>query len=495
MTVQEIIENPNQFYIGGAWTDPSTADKITVLNSATEEVFEVVAEAQPADVDRAVAAAREAFDKGPWPRMSHLERAEYIRALADELEKRADRHSRIWTTESGVIHSIASARMDSITANYRFHADLASTFPFQERHPSASGGALSLLVREPVGVVGAIVPWNGTPGLITSKVAPALLAGCTVIVKASPEAPGSAYILAEAAHAAGIPAGVINILTADRAASERLVEHPDVDKIAFTGSTIAGMKIGSICGGRIARQTLELGGKSPALILDDYDIETAAKTITEKATFLTGQVCASLTRIIVSRSRHDDLVEALASRFSEVSVGDPFEASCQMGPLAMSRQRDRVEGYIAKGKEEGAKLATGGSRPAHLNRGYFIEPTVFGNVDNNFTIAREEIFGPVLSVIPADSDADMIEIANDTDFGLNASVFTNDVDRAYSVAREIRSGTVGQNGYRAELGIAFGGFKQSGLGREGGTEGVHPYLETKVVVLDGMPENAGRVVE
>ncbi|AJE49182.1 aldehyde dehydrogenase [Celeribacter indicus] len=493
MTVHDIIENPEKFYIDGAWTAPSGTAQITVLNSATEEVFEVVAEAQEADVNRAVEAARRAFDRGPWPRMSHEERADYLRRLADELDKRAERHARIWTTESGVLHSIAAARMGSIAATYRYYADLAATYPFQERHPSASGGELALLVREPVGVVGAIVPWNGTPGLITSKVAPALLAGCTVIVKASPEAPGSAYILAEAAHAAGLPEGVVNILTADREVSEKLVAHPGVDKIAFTGSTVAGMKIGAICGGRIARQTLELGGKSPALILDDYDVETAARTITEKATFLTGQVCASLTRILVSRSRHDDLVEALSSNFATVNVGDPFESACQMGPLAMSRQRDRVEGYIAKGKDEGAVLATGGGRPAHLNRGYFVEPTVFGNVENSFTIAREEIFGPVLSVIPVDGEREMIDVANDTNFGLNASVFTNDFDKAYSVAREIRSGTVGQNSYRAELGLAFGGFKQSGLGREGGTEGLHPYLETKVVVLDGMPSNAGRI--
>ncbi|MBN9889276.1 aldehyde dehydrogenase [Salipiger abyssi] len=493
MSLQDVIEHPGKFYIGGAWTEPSSGDEITVLNSATEEVFEVVAEAQEADVNRAVDAARQAFDKGPWPRMSHEERAGYLRALADELDKRAERHARIWVTESGVLHSIAATRMGSIAATYRYYADLASTFPFQEKHPSASGGELALLVREPVGVVGAIVPWNGTPGLITSKVAPALLAGCCVVVKASPEAPGSAYILAEAAEAAGLPEGVVNILTADREVSEKLVAHPGVDKIAFTGSTIAGQKIGAICGGRIARQTLELGGKSPALILDDYDIETAAKAITEKATFLTGQVCASLTRIVVSKARHDDMVEALSSQFARVNVGDPFDAACQMGPLAMSRQRDRVEGYIAKGREEGAKLAAGGGRPAHLNRGYFVEPTVFGNVQNSFTIAREEIFGPVLSVIPAEDESAMIDIANDTDFGLNASVFTNDYDRAYSFAREIRSGTVGQNSYRAELGLAFGGFKQSGLGREGGTEGLHPYLETKVIVLDGMPSNAGRI--
>jgi acyl-CoA reductase-like NAD-dependent aldehyde dehydrogenase len=277
--------------------------------------------------------------------------------------------------------------------------------------------------------------------------------------------------------------------------SELLVRHPGIDKITFTGSTAAGRRIASICGDRIARCTLELGGKSAAVILDDYDVGTAAKTIAGRATFLTGQVCSSLTRIVVTRKRHDALVEALSESFGKVKVGDPFDPSCEMGPLAMSRQRDRVEGYIEKGKAEGATLAAGGGRPAHLNRGYFIEPTVFANVDNNSTIAREEIFGPVLSVIPAENEANAVEIANDTIYGLNASVFTNDVDRAYATARQLRSGTVGHNSFRTDFSIAFGGFKQSGMGREGGTEGLLPYLETKTVILDEMPKSIGRVVD
>jgi betaine-aldehyde dehydrogenase len=268
-----------------------------------------------------------------------------------------------------------------------------------------------------------------------------------------------------------------------------LVRHPGVDKISFTGSSAAGKKIASICGERIARFTLELGGKSAALILDDYDVETAAKALIAPACRLTGQVCASLTRIVVSRNRHDQFVEALAANFGAVKVGDPFDPATQMGPVAMRRQRDRIEGFIAQGKAEGAQLATGGGRPAHLNRGFFVEPTVFGNVDNNSTIAREEIFGPVLSVIPADNEAHAIEIANDTVYGLNNSVFTNDPDRAYQVARQLRSGTVGHNIYRGDFSIAFGGFKQSGIGREGGTEGLMPYLETKTIILEGIPSH------
>jgi aldehyde dehydrogenase (NAD+) len=495
MTEASPVKHPDKFFIDGQWTDPSSTAKIQVTNSATEELFLTVAEAQEADVNRAVAAARKAFDHGPWPRMSHAERAEHMRAMAAELDKLAVPHAQIWTTEAGALHSFTKARTAGISGDYLGYAALAETFPFQERHTPKAGGEVALLVREPVGVVTAIVPWNAAPGAISSKVGPALIAGCTVIVKVPPEAPGAAYILAEACESAGLPPGVINILTADRAVSELLVRHPDVDKIAFTGSTAAGRRIASICGERIARCTLELGGKSPAVIMDDYDIATAAQSLASRAIFLTGQVCASLTRVIVTRQRHDALVEALSAQFQNVKVGDPFDSATQMGPLAMRRQFERVEGYIRKGKEEGATLATGGKRPAHLDRGFFIEPTVFGNVDNNYTIAREEIFGPVLAVIPADSEEQAIDIANDTIYGLNASVFTNDLERAYGAARRIRSGTVGQNVMRNESSIAFGGFKQSGIGREGGAEGLRSYLETKVVVLDGMPQSAGRVVD
>jgi acyl-CoA reductase-like NAD-dependent aldehyde dehydrogenase len=313
------------------------------------------------------------------------------------------------------------------------------------------------------------VPWNAAPGAIASKVGPALIAGCTVIVKVSPEAPGAAYILAEACESAGLPPGVLNILTAERPVSELLVRHPGVDKVAFTGSTVAGRRIASICAERVARCTLELGGKSPAIILDDYDIATAAQSIASRATFLTGQVCAALTRIIVTRKRHAALVDALSANFEKVKVGDPFDPATQMGPLAMQRQRERVEGYIQKGKAEGATLATGGKRPAHLDRGFFIEPTVFGNVDNNSTIAREEIFGPVLSVIPADDEEQAVDIANDTIYGLNARC-SRRPRTCYATARRIRSAPSGRTSAQREVLRRY--FKQSGIGREGGTEGL-----------------------
>jgi aldehyde dehydrogenase (NAD+) len=480
------LQNADRFFIGGEWVQPSSDAKIDVIDSGTEQLFFSVAEAQAADVSRAVGAARQAFDEGPWPRMTHAERAGYLRAIAEGMAKRGEDLGQIWPRESGVLAAIARHSGAGSAQTFNYYAGLADTFPFEEpAKPSA--GDFGLIVREPVGVVGAIIPWNAPMSLISYKVAPAMLAGCTVVLKSSPEAPGEGYILAEVAQSVGLPPGVLNVLTADREVSELLVRDPRVDKITFTGSTAAGRRIASICGERIARCTLELGGKSAAVILDDMDVATAAATLAQAECFLSGQVCSSLTRVVVTRSRHDELLEALAGTFAQVRVGDPYDSATQMGPLAASRQRDRVLGYIARGVEDGATLATGGGRPRDLERGWYVEPTVFGNVSNSSVIAQEEIFGPVISVIPAEDEADAIKVANDTIYGLNASVFTNDVDRARAVAGQLRSGTVGHNAFRTDFGVSFGGFKQSGIGREGGTEGLHPFLETKFVVLNGRP--------
>jgi len=481
------LRHADRFFIDGEWVAPSTDATFDVIDSSTEQVYFRVPEAQEGDMDRAVTAARRAFDEGPWPRMTHVDRAECLRGIANGLRDRAEDIGQIWPRESGALYLIARHGAAGIAGAFDFYADLARTFPFEER-VQPSMGEFGLLVREPVGVVGAIIPWNAPIGLITYKIAPALLAGCTVVLKCSPEAPGDAYVVAEIAEAIGLPAGVLNVVTADREVSELLVRDARVDKITFTGSTAAGQRIASICGARIARCTLELGGKSAALILDDMDLNYAAATLAKAECMLAGQVCSSLTRIVVSRQRHDELVDALAGAFSQVRVGDPFDSSTQMGPLVSSRQRDRVEGYIAKGQEQGATLVTGGGRPKDLDRGYYVEPTVFGHVDNSSAIAQEEIFGPVLSVIPADNEEHVVALANDTIYGLNASVFTHDVDRARQVARRLRSGTVGHNAFRTDFGIAFGGFKQSGIGREGGTEGLLPFLETKTVILEGVPD-------
>lgn len=483
------VRHADKFFIDGAWVKPSSQSTIDVTDSGTERLFFRVAEAQATDMGRAVAAARAAFDDGPWPRLSHAQRAEYLRAFAAGLAERSGDLAEIWPRQSGVLHSVAQYSGQMAGATFSYYADLAETFPFEETAKPTMGGEFALIVREPVGVVGAIIPWNAPLVIAAYKIAPALIAGCTVILKASPEAPGEAYVLAEIAESIGLPPGVLNVVTADREVSELLVRDQRVDKITFTGSTVAGRKIAALCGERIARVTLELGGKSAAVILDDMDIDVAAATLSDASAgcVLSWQVCASLTRIVISRSRHDEFVDALASRFAQIRVGDPFETATQMGPLAMSRQRDRVENYIAKGIADGATLATGGGRPKHLERGWFIEPTVFGNVDNSSAIAQDEIFGPVLSVIPADDERQAVAIANDTIYGLNASVFTNDIDRAREVAGQLRSGTVGHNSFRSDFGLAFGGFKQSGIGREGGTEGLLPFLETKSVILEGTP--------
>lgn len=484
------ILHDDRFFIGGEWVTPSSSDVITVVDSSTEETYFSVPEAREADMTRAVDAAREAFDRGPWPRMAHAERADFLRAIGEGLRGKSDEAGQLWPRESGALFAIAQHTAGGMAGVFDYYAGLASTFAFEEQMRPTMGGEFGLLVREPVGVVGAIIPWNAPLSLISYKIAPALLAGCTVVLKSSPEAPGDAYLFGEIAESIGLPPGVLNIVTADREVSELLVRNPGIDKITFTGSTAAGRRIASLCGERIARCTLELGGKSAAVVLDDMDLQAAASAIAGAECFLSGQVCSSLTRIIVSRPRHDELVDALANTFSQVRVGDPFDSQTQMGPLAMSRQRDRVEDFIAKGLSEGATLATGGGRPKDLDRGYYIEPTVFGNVDNHSTIAREEIFGPVLSVIPADNEDHAVTLANDTIYGLNASVFTNDVDRARQVAGQIRSGTVGHNAFRTDFGMAFGGFKQSGLGREGGTEGLLPFLETKTVILNGQPSGS-----
>ena len=480
-----IIRHPRSLFIDGAWSAEARGGAIDVINPTTEEVFLTVAEADEDDIDRAVAAARRAFDNGPWPRMSHAERAGYLRRFADEIDERVGAIATIWTSEMGITQSMALPFSHTIGGIYRYYADLADTFAWEERFDNPQmGGDHALIVNEPVGVVGAIVPWNAPINILSFKLAPALIAGCTIVLKMSPEAPGVGYIVAEIAEKIGLPPGVINMVTADRTASDRLVRNPGVDKIAFTGSSGVGKHIAGVCAERLARYTLELGGKSAALILDDYDIGTAAQSLVGSACAMSGQICSSLTRIVVSANRHDELVDALAAGFQGVVVGDPFDEATGLGPLAMERQRDRVESMVRAAERDGNRIATGGKRPAGLNRGWFYEPTVITNVDNNDMIARDEIFGPVLTVLKARDEAHAIEIANDTRFGLNNSVFTRDPGKAYALARRLHSGTVGHNGWRSDMSIGFGGFKESGVGREGGVNGLRAYLEPKTIIMD-----------
>ncbi|WP_261528966.1 aldehyde dehydrogenase [Burkholderia multivorans] len=479
------IPHADRLYIGGRWVAPASTETCAVLNCATEDVVAHAAMANEADVDAAVRAARDAFDRGPWPHLSPAERGAFLEKIAARLEALNDDFARGWSIESGVLYRIAKPRIGLfLSGAFRQYAAMAHSYPFVAPARAVTGHQ-AYRVQEPVGVVAVIVPWNGPAGLLAYKIAPALLAGCTVVIKNSPETPSSGHLFAQICDEVGLPPGVVNMLTADRTVSESLVRHPGVDKITFTGSTGAGRRIGAVAAERVARVTLELGGKSPAVVLDDYDVEAAAKVLgAPYFSYLSGQVCHSLTRIIVPRAKHDRMVDALVEAARGMVLGDPLDDATSMGPLATAAQRDVVERLVVQGVSDGARLAIGGKRPAHLTRGFFFEPTVFANVDNRSRIAQNELFGPVLSVIPADSEQHAIEMANDTIFGLNAAVFTHDTERALRVARRLRAGSVGHNASRTDFSIGFGGFKQSGIGREGGTGGLEAFLESKTVVLD-----------
>ena len=410
--------------------------------------------------------------------MSPAERAEALRRIRTEVEARLDEMCLAFTAEIGAPYAVSQAFHRNAMAMWDDSATLHERFAFEEERSWADGHAR--IVREPVGVVATIIPWNGPVATASLKIGPALAAGCTVVLKPAPEGPVSTMLLAEAFEAAGLPEGVISVLPAGREAGEHLVRHPDVDKVAFTGSTAAGRRIMSLCGERIARVTLELGGKSAAIIADDIALDEVLPTVVPAGIAHSGQVCAALTRILVPRAPPWRGRAAVAAAMADVTVGDPIDPTTFLGPLAAERQRDRVESYVALGQAEGATLASGGGRPAHLERGWFVEPTLFADVDNAMRIAREEIFGPVLCVIPFDDIDDAVAIANDSDYGLSGAVYARtprSASRSPAACGRARSTST-----RGMCVVQpFGGFKQSGLGREGNVEGLTPYLETKVI--------------
>jgi aldehyde dehydrogenase (NAD+) len=481
------IANPDKLYIGGEWVTPNSRRQLEMVSPNTEQVIARCAEADETDMDRAVAAARQAFDSGPWPSTPAAERVAAFRRMVAHLETRIPELALCWTAQMGGLSSFAGPMHGGSVATLGEIANYAEKFQFVEQRATV-GAAAGLVIHEPVGVVAAIAPWNGPFGIMANKVAYALLTGCTVVMKPSPETPLEAYIIAEAAEAAGLPPGVVNLVPSHREAADHLVNNPGVDKVSFTGSTLAGKRIAQVCGERIARYTLELGGKSAAIVRDDFPTEAAAKLLTGTLNLMSGQVCAMLSRAIVPRARHDELAAAIAAEMKQVVIGHSDDPQTQLGPLAMKRQLERVEMYIEEGKKT-ADLVTGGNRPSHLNQGYFIEPTLFANVDNTSRISQEEIFGPVLALIPCEDEEDAIRIANESNYGLNGSVLTQDAQAAYDIGRRIRTGGFGQNGLRMDFGLPFGGFKQSGIGREGGPEGLWGYVETKTMLLDAMPAN------
>ncbi|TSD94126.1 aldehyde dehydrogenase [Skermania sp. ID1734] len=470
--------NYTRLFIDGRWEKPASDDKIRVISPFTEQIVAEVPAATKADVDRAVAAARNAFDNGPWPQLSLTERIDVLNRVSAKLGEQQELLARIVSDEMGCPISL-SRTMQSAGAKALLDSfiDLAPQVEWSTIRRSSTG--TGLVTREPVGVVAAVVPWNA-PMLVTMlKLAPALLSGCTAILKTSPEAPLDSYLFAEMLESAGLPPGVLSVLPADREVSEYLVTHRDVDKVSFTGSTAAGRRVAALCGQDLRRVTLELGGKSAAVILEDADLDLAVAQIRKLSLRNTGQACSNKTRVVVARSREAELLDRLTAMVESMPVGDPADDATEVGPLVAARQRDMVERYIEIGRGEGAKVVIGGGRPAGLDRGWFVEPTIFSEVQPNMRIAQEEIFGPVLSVLSFGDDDEAVAIANNSEFGLNGSVFTADDERALAVARRIRTGTVELNGHVVGFHSPIGGFKASGIGREAGIEGFEAYVELK----------------
>lgn len=469
----------DRLFIGGEWAAPAGTGVIDVVSPHTEEVIGRVPEGTEGDIDAAVAAARRAFDEGPWPRMTPAERAEIVGRLSAIYAERQQEMADLVTAEMGspIMFSVfGQAAIPQMVLQY--YVDLAASYTWEEERQGMLGPVT--VTQEPVGVVAAIVPWNVPQFTLMLKLAPALIAGCTVVAKPSPETPLDSYLLAEWIREAGIPEGVVNFVPAGREVGAHLVAHPDVDKVSFTGSTAAGRKIGAVCGEQLKRVTLELGGKSAAIILDDADLASTVEGFKLASLMNNGEACAAQTRILASRRRYDEVADALATMVGGLSVGDPSDYGCEIGPLVARRQQERVENYIRIGQDEGAKLITGGLNRPH-DRGWYVAPTVFGDVGNDMRIAREEIFGPVLVLIPYEDEADAVRIANDSDYGLGGSVWTSDVDHGVEVARRIRTGSCGVNMYTLDPNTPFGGYKNSGLGRELGPEGLHAYLEHKSI--------------
>jgi acyl-CoA reductase-like NAD-dependent aldehyde dehydrogenase len=473
-------------FIGGEWVAPATSEVIDVVSPLTEEVIATVAAAGAADVDRAVAAARKAFDEGPWPRTDPAERIAAVQRLADLYGARKKEMAQTITNEMGAPISFSKFAQATLPIFLmKAYSSLAEQFAWESSRPGFYGSDL-IVRKEAIGVVAAVVPWNMPQFLLVGKLAPALLAGCPIVIKPSPETALDALLLAEIVAEAGLPEGLVSILPGGRETGAHLVAHPGVDKVSFTGSTAVGREVGAVCGRQLKHVSLELGGKSAAIVLDDADPEKVANGVKVAGLMNSGQACVAQTRILVPQSRYDDYLDAMVQMMQAVPVGDPNDPTTEIGPLVAKRQQERVKGYIETGVKEGARLVAGGAdAPAGLDRGWFVRPTLFADVDNSMAIAREEIFGPVLSVIPYTDDADAVKKANDSDYGLSGSVWTAEQDRGLDVARQIRTGSFGVNEpYSMDPFGPFGGVKASGIGRELGKEGLEGYVDSKVISIN-----------
>ena len=468
----------DSLYMNGQWVPSTGAGRIDVVNASTEEVIDSVPQGTAEDVDRAVRAASDAFES--WSTTSAAERAKFLRAIAEGIQARSAELVETVSKEVGSpvwFSQLAQVGLPGI--DVASVADIIENFQFEETVGS------SLVVKEPVGVVGCITPWNYPLHQITAKIAPALAVGCTVVLKPSEVAPLNAFILAEIIDSAGLPEGVFNLVTGyGTEVGEALASHPRVDMISFTGSTRAGRRVSALASETVKRVALELGGKSPNVVLEDADFERAVPDAISQCFINSGQTCSALTRLIVPRSRLAEVEEMARTVAESYKVGDPFEDGVGLGPVISGTQLERVTGYIRKGIDEGAKLIIGGpERPDGLEKGYYVRPTVFSEVRSDMTIAREEIFGPVLVILPYEDEEEAVRIANDTDYGLAGGVWAGDQERAKSVARRIRTGQVAINGGSFNPVAPFGGYKQSGNGRELGKFGIEEFLEIKAMQL------------
>jgi aldehyde dehydrogenase (NAD+) len=472
----------DSFFIGNEWVAPASTRRFTLINPSTEEVIGTVPEAVEADVDRAVAAARRALATPCWTDISAAERGAVMERFMAAIAARSEAIAKTVSTQNGMPIAISQALEGQFAVGVvQYYAQLAQTRGQPDVRPSQMGKE-TLVEATPKGVVAAIVPWNFPVTLALNKIAPAMAAGCTLVIKPSPGTVLDSYLLAEAALEAGVPAGVLNWIAADRDVGAYLVSHPGVDKVAFTGSTAAGRLIGRTCGELLRPVTLELGGKSAAILLEDADLGAFLQGVPMVSLLNNGQACFNGTRVLAPRARYSEVVDGLASLMQSLTIGDALDPATHMGPMASSAHRDRVESYIAIGKQE-ARLVTGGGRPIKANSGWFVEPTLFADAGNDTRIAQEEIFGPVLVVIPFDGEDEAVRIANESAFGLGGSVWSADSAHATDIARKIASGTVGVNGYMPSIGAPFGGIKGSGLGREFGPDAVAAYQNLKSIYV------------
>jgi betaine-aldehyde dehydrogenase len=472
----------DKLFIGGQWVQPATDGVIEVFSPATGQKVGQVPLAAEADVDAACAAARKAFDEGPWPRMSPDERAAILGAAVKLMEERGDELKSLLAAETGQPQMIVDMmQYGAAMSAFTYYAGAADKFRWSEIRDGIYGQ--TLVSREPIGVVGAITAWNVPFFLAANKLGPALLAGCTIVLKPAAETPLSVFAMAQMFAEAGLPEGVLSVVPGGPETGRALTANPEIDKYTFTGSSAVGKEIGKLAAEKLKPCTLELGGKSAAIVLEDADLDSTLPMLAFSGVMNSGQACVAQTRILAPRSRYDEVVEKLGNFVAAMPVGLPDDPNAAIGPLISEKQRERVESYIAKGQEEGARVVTGGGRPEGLDGGWFVQPTVFADVDNSMTIAQEEIFGPVLAVIPYDTEDDAIRIANDSVYGLAGSVWTTDNKKALEVASKIRTGTYAVNMYAFDPGAPFGGYKNSGIGRENGPEGIEQYCQAKSTLL------------